>query len=37
VKAAKVPGVNQPKVSPLTGDKLEGFSVERLMHFGAGA
>ena len=26
-------GVNQPKVSALKGYKLEGFSVERLMHF----
>jgi predicted XRE-type DNA-binding protein len=25
--------VNQPKVSALKGYKLEGFSVERLMHF----
>jgi predicted XRE-type DNA-binding protein len=31
--AAKVLGVNQPKVSALKGYKLEGFSVERLMHF----
>jgi predicted XRE-type DNA-binding protein len=33
VEAAKVLGVNQPKVSALRGYKLEGFSVERLMHF----
>jgi predicted XRE-type DNA-binding protein len=26
-------GVSQPKVSALRGYKLEGFSVERLMHF----
>ena len=26
-------GMNQPKVSALKGYKLEGFSVERLMHF----
>jgi hypothetical protein len=26
-------GVNQPKVSALKGYKLEGFSVERLVHF----
>jgi len=32
-KAAKVLGVSQPKVSALLGYKLEGFSVERLMHF----
>lgn len=25
--------INQPKVSPLLNYKLEGFSVERLMHF----
>jgi hypothetical protein len=25
--------VNQPKVSALNGYKMEGFSVERLMHF----
>ena len=33
VETAKVLGVNQPKVSALRGYKLEGFSVERLMHF----
>jgi predicted XRE-type DNA-binding protein len=33
VEAARVLGVNQPKVSALKGFKLEGFSVERLMHF----
>jgi len=33
VKAASVLGVSQPKVSALRGYKLEGFSVERLMHF----
>jgi predicted XRE-type DNA-binding protein len=33
VKAARVLGVTQPKVSALRGYKLEGFSVERLMHF----
>jgi predicted XRE-type DNA-binding protein len=32
-EAAKVLGVNQPKVSALKGYKLEGFSVERLMNF----
>jgi len=33
MEAAKVLGVNQPKVSALRSYKLEGFSVERLMHF----
>ena len=28
-------GVNQPKVSALKGYKLEGFSVERLIHIAA--
>lgn len=32
-EAAKVLGVNQPKVSALRGYKLEGFSVGRLMNF----
>jgi predicted XRE-type DNA-binding protein len=32
-EAECVLGVNQPKVSALKGYKLEGFSVERLMHF----
>jgi len=32
-ETARVLGVNQPKVSALKGYKLEGFSVERLMHF----
>jgi predicted XRE-type DNA-binding protein len=32
-EAARVLGVNQPKVSALKGYKLDGFSVERLMHF----
>jgi predicted XRE-type DNA-binding protein len=32
-EAARVLGVNQPKVSALKGYKLGGFSVERLMHF----
>ena len=31
-KAAKIMGINQPKVSALLHRKLEGFSVERLMH-----
>jgi predicted XRE-type DNA-binding protein len=31
--AARVLGVNQPKVSALRGYKLEGFSVERLLRF----
>lgn len=33
VKAAKIMGINQPKVSALIRRKLDGFSVERLMHF----
>ncbi len=32
-EAARLLGVNQPKVSALKGYKLEGFWVERLMHF----
>ncbi len=32
-EAAKALGVNQPKISALLHYKLEGFSVERLMHF----
>ena len=32
-EAARILGVNQPKVSALKSYKLEGFSVERLMHF----
>jgi predicted XRE-type DNA-binding protein len=32
-EAAQVLGINQPKISALKGYKLEGFSVERLMHF----
>jgi predicted XRE-type DNA-binding protein len=32
-EASRLLGVNQPKVSALKGYKLEGFSVERLMHF----
>jgi len=32
-EAARLLGVNQRKVSALKGYKLEGFSVERLMHF----
>lgn len=32
-KAAKIMGINQPKVSALLRRKLSGFSVERLMHF----
>jgi predicted XRE-type DNA-binding protein len=31
-EAAQVLGINQPKVSALRSYKLEGFSVERLMH-----
>ncbi|MCU1322168.1 MAG: hypothetical protein JWM43_1817 [Acidobacteriaceae bacterium] len=33
VEAAEALGVNQPKISALQHYKLEGFSVERLMHF----
>jgi len=33
IKAAKVMGINQPKVSALIRRKLDGFSVERLIHF----
>ena len=33
VDAAKVMGINQPKVSALIRRKLDGFSVERLIHF----
>ena len=32
-EAAKALGVNQPKASALLHYKLDGFSVERLMHF----
>jgi len=32
-QAAAVLGINQPKVSALLNYKLEGFSVERLLHF----
>lgn len=31
--AAKIMGINQPKVSALIRRKLDGFSVERLIHF----
>lgn len=31
--AAKIMGINQPKVSALMRRKLDGFSVERLIHF----
>jgi predicted XRE-type DNA-binding protein len=33
VEAARILGVTQPKISALRSYKLEGFSVERLMHF----
>jgi predicted XRE-type DNA-binding protein len=33
VQAARELGINQPKISALQNYKLEGFSVERLMHF----
>lgn len=32
-EASKVLGINQPKVSALLNGKLEGFSMERLLHF----
>jgi predicted XRE-type DNA-binding protein len=32
-QAARLLGINQPKVSALLNKKLSGFSVERLMHF----
>jgi len=32
-KAALIMGINQPKVSALLRRKLDGFSVERLIHF----
>ena len=32
-KAARLLGINQPKISALSNYRLEGFSVERLMHF----
>lgn len=33
IQAAKIMGINQPKVSALIRRKLDGFSVERLIHF----
>lgn len=33
VEAARIMGINQPKVSALIRRKLDGFSVERLIHF----
>jgi predicted XRE-type DNA-binding protein len=32
IEAARILGISQPKVSALKAYKLEGFSVERLMH-----
>ena len=32
-EAARLLGINQPKVSALLNYKLQGFSVERLMHY----
>lgn len=32
-EAAKIMGINQPKVSALIRRKLDGFSLERLIHF----
>ena len=33
IEAAKVLGINQPKVSALANGRLSGFSIERLIHF----
>ena len=33
VEAAKILGINQPKVSALKNCKIEGFSIERLLNF----
>jgi predicted XRE-type DNA-binding protein len=33
VEAAKVMGINQPKVSALIRRNLDGFSVDKLIHF----
>ena len=33
VDAAALLGINQPKISALAAYKLDGFSIERLMHF----
>jgi predicted XRE-type DNA-binding protein len=33
LEAARRLGINQPKISALANYRLEGFSVERLMHF----
>lgn len=33
IEAAELMGINQPKVSALIRRKLDGFSVERLIHF----
>lgn len=33
IRAARIMGINQPKVSALIRRKLDGFSVERLIHF----
>jgi len=33
IEASKIMGINQPKVSALIRRKLDGFSVERLIHF----
>lgn len=32
-KAAKILGINQPKISALINGRLSGFSMERLIHF----
>ena len=33
VEAAKILGINQPKISALMNGRLSGFSIERLIHF----
>ena len=33
VEAAKILGINQPKISALMNGRLSGFSMERLIHF----
>src|SRR5437016_8170430 len=33
ITAARMLGINQPKISALVNYKLDGFSTERLMHF----
>ena len=33
IEAAKILGMNQPKISALVNGRLSGFSIERLIHF----